>query len=100
MSLHSHKLDHCARTARLRGRKAVEVRKRRLQRTNGLCEDCLDCGATKPATVVDHIVPLALGGSDEDENTRNLCDYHHDLRTAEQFGHKLKVRIGIDGWPQ
>ncbi len=84
---------------RLRGRKAVEQRKRRLHRTHGLCEDCLSEGVVKPAVEVDHIKPLALGGSDEDENTRNLCKRHHEDRTAEQFGHRQKVDIGADGWP-
>jgi len=84
---------------RLRGRRAVEQRRRRLRRTKGLCEDCLNEGRSIPATVVDHIVPLALGGSDEDENTRNLCEDCNRARTAEQFGHKLKRAIGNDGWP-
>ena len=88
------------RTERLRGRAAVAQRVRRLKRTHGLCEDCLACGATQVATAVDHIIPLALGGSDEDDNTRNLCDYHHQLRTAEQFGRIKRAAIGNDGWPK
>lgn len=83
---------------RLRGRAAVAQRKRRLQRTNGLCEDCLKDGMVKAAAEVDHIKPLSLGGSDEDDNTRNLCKPHHDKRTAEQFGRRAKVTIGADGW--
>jgi 5-methylcytosine-specific restriction protein A len=71
-----------------------------MQRTNWLCEDCDKEGRVIPANVVDHIKPLALGGSDRDENTRNLCKAHHAKRTAEQFGHKSKVSIGVDGWPQ
>lgn len=47
---------------------------------------CLSVGITRVADVVDHIEPLAKGGSDEDNNTRNLCDPHHDQVTAEQFG--------------
>lgn len=85
-------------TPRLRGRAAVEQRKRRLKRTNGLCERCLP--RVTAATVVDHITPLAHGGSDEDENTRNLCKTCHDAVTAEQFGHKQKPEIGLDGWPR
>jgi 5-methylcytosine-specific restriction protein A len=84
---------------RLRGRRAVDQRVRRMERTHWLCEDCLAEGRTEAATVVDHIIPLALGGSDDDVNTRNLCDHHNQVRTAEQFGYKRKVTIGADGWP-
>jgi 5-methylcytosine-specific restriction protein A len=83
---------------RLRGRAAVAQRKRRMQRTNGLCEMCLP-DIVKPATVVDHIKPLAHGGSDEDGNTRNLCDEHHAEVTARQFGKRYRPPIGVDGRP-
>jgi len=84
---------------RLRGNAGVRQRKQRLARTRGLCSMCLAAGRPEPATVVDHIVPLALGGSDEDSNTRNLCDAHHAEVTAEQFGHRKRVEVGRDGWP-
>lgn len=73
---------------RLRGRAGVDQRARRLKRTNGLCEMCEAEGRITAATVVDHEQPLALGGSDEDSNTRDLCDDHHAQSTAEQFGHR------------
>lgn len=63
---------------------------------------CDDEGLTTFATVVDHRTPLALGGTDEDSNTRNLCDRHHTIVTAQQFGHALPVEgkgIGRDGRP-
>lgn len=88
------------KTPRLRGHAGVAQRKRRLARTNGLCEWCLAQGIARLADVVDHIVPLGRGGSDDDENTRNLCDDHHRDATAEQFGQRMKVRIGLDGWPE
>lgn len=72
---------------RLRGRAGQTQRLRRLKRTCGLCEMCLAQGRTREATVVDHETPLALGGSDDDGNTRNLCDECHHSVTAEQFGH-------------
>ena len=84
---------------RIRGRKGQEQRARRMQRTNGLCERCDARGKTKAASVVDHIVPLAHGGEDTDDNTRNLCKPCHNEVTAEQFGHRRKVAIGSDGWP-
>lgn len=84
---------------RLRGRQAVEQRRRRLLRTAWLCERCRAKGKLTPATVVDHIIPLARGGSDDDANTRNLCAGCHRDVTAEQFGHRQRVRIGLSGWP-
>ncbi len=83
---------------RLRGRRAVAQRLRRL-RIEPLCRDCASTGIVREATVPDHIVPLARGGSDEDSNIRCLCSEHHAMRTAEQFGMRRKVRIGPDGWP-
>ena len=85
-------------TPRLRGRRAVAQRLRRLQ-AEPLCRDCAARGIVTEATVPDHIVPLARGGSDEDSNTRNLCAECHSRRTAEQFGLRWKVRTGPDGWP-
>lgn len=53
-----------------------------------------------PATVVNHIIPLAHGGTDDDENTENLCRPCDLIVTAEQFGHRApKQQIGLDGWP-
>jgi 5-methylcytosine-specific restriction protein A len=86
-------------TMRLRGRAGKEQRRRRLARTGGLCERCQSRGRVVVATVVDHIKPLALGGSDEDSNTRNLCDPCHTDVTAEQFGHEATVAFGADGLP-
>jgi 5-methylcytosine-specific restriction protein A len=79
---------------RLRGRAGQRQRLRRLKRTNGLCEHCLKAGLTVEATVVDHIKPLALGGSDEDDNTRNLCDDCHAAVTAEQFDFERARSLG------
>jgi 5-methylcytosine-specific restriction protein A len=73
-----------------------------MARTNGLCERCLDRDIVRLATVVDHIVPLALGGEDVDDNTRNLDDACHAEVTAEQFGHAAPVEargVGKDGRP-
>lgn len=86
---------------RIRGRRGVMLRRRRLARSNYLCIDCLNSEPRvfRRADVVDHVIPLALGGEDIDDNTRNLCNEHHQQRTAEQFGHRARVSIGSDGWP-
>lgn len=63
---------------------------------------CLAEDRTEIATVVDHEVPLAFGGLDVDENTRNLCDRHNAIVTAEQFGHAKPTGgkgIDADGRP-
>lgn len=87
-------------TPRLRGRRAVEVRARRMARTHGYCERCEGNGVYGVrAVVVDHEKPLAHGGPDIDENTRNLCAECHRRVTAEQFGTRYKPTIGADGWP-
>lgn len=86
------------KTPRLRGRAAVEQRARRLK-AEPLCRDCLTKGIVTAATVPDHIVPLDHGGSDDDGNVRCLCNECHLRRTAEQFGHRHKQSIGLDGYP-
>lgn len=81
-------------TERKRGRAGQRDRKRRLARTDGLCEMCTAEGRVELATRVDHIRPLALGGEDVDSNTRNLCVPHHAEVTAVQFGHEKQSRLG------
>lgn len=94
------KNTHSTHTKRLRGRAGVKQRKRRLQRTNYLCEMCLAEDRTEAATVVNHKIPLTHDGPDTDENTENLCKQHDLEVTAKQFGYKKpRQAIGADGWP-
>lgn len=84
---------------RKRGRAGQRQRQHRLRRSNGLCERCAGLGRwhgqglnrTTIATVVNHIVPLAHNGSDDDENTENLCGPCDLEVTAEQFGHAAPI---------
>lgn len=66
---------------RIRGRKGVKLRRRRLER-EPLCRHCAEKGRTTPATVPDHIVPLAFGGTDTDDNVQCLCDDCHAIKSA------------------
>lgn len=84
---------------RLRGRAGQAQRIRRLKRTSGLCEDCTREGRHIAAVEVDHVVPLSKGGTDTDDNTRNLCRPHHERKTAKDFGFREKKTFGNDGWP-
>lgn len=85
-------------SGRLRGRRGVAQRKRRLE-SERLCRDCEAKGILTLSTVPDHIIPLALGGTDTDDNIRCLCAACHKLRTAEQFGHRVVHGSDINGRP-
>lgn len=73
----------------------MKQRDRRLQRTHYLCEDCQAEGRFTLADEVHHIIALADGGPDTDENTANLCIEHH----LKREGKRVKRRIALDGWP-
>ncbi|MEZ0495144.1 HNH endonuclease signature motif containing protein [Sphingomonas sp. IW22] len=90
-----HGFGLTAPVERLRGRAGQRQRLRRLRRTNGLCEHCLKEERVTIAAVVNHIVPLIQGGSDEDSNTENLCAAHDREATARQFG--FDVALGARG---
>lgn len=87
-------LTMTAITPRQRGRRAVSQRRRRMVAANHTCALC-----GREASVIDHITPLAHGGSDDDANTRALCHACHRSETARQFGHRTPTEIGLDGWP-
>lgn len=66
---------------RIRGRKGVELRRRRLA-NEPLCRHCIEKGLTTAAIEVDHIIPLAFGGTDTDDNVQCLCEDCHLLKSA------------------
>lgn len=59
-------------------------RQRVLKRDNGLCCNCLMSGVVVVAKHVDHILPKAHGGSDEDYNLQSLCTSCHRAKTARE----------------
>lgn len=68
--------DHGGRSAHQRGygKAWQRTRLRILDRDGWLCQECARRGRmTEPATTADHIVPKALGGTDEDGNLEALC---------------------------
>ncbi|WP_409035529.1 helix-turn-helix domain-containing protein [Novosphingobium sp.] len=65
---------------RARGRVGAEQRHRRLA-AEPYCRDCAKVGIKRRAEEVDHIVPLAFGGTDTDDNVRSLCQGCHANRT-------------------
>jgi len=84
---------------RIRGRLGLKLREQRLY-AEPLCRDCKAEGRIRAASTPDHIIPLAKGGTDTDDNIRCLCAECHDKRTREQFGLRPpKQATGSDGWP-
>lgn len=85
-------------TERLRGRRGQRQRARRFQ-LYPTCRRCAESGIVTPTEIINHIVPLALGGEDTNENCEGLCKPCDLVVTAEQFGHAKPVTFGLDGWP-
>jgi len=63
---------------RLRSRQWLKIRARVLERDN--CT-CTYCGAW--AGTVDHVVPIALGGSNDDSNLAACCAYCNRSKGAK-----------------
>jgi len=61
------------------------VRGRKLQRLRmALLADQPFCGCGRVATIRDHIVPLAEGGTDTEANVQPLCAACHDAKTQRE----------------
>ncbi len=55
-----------------------------MQRDAGLCQACKRAAVVTPATLVDHIVNKARGGTDEPTNLQALCNPCHVAKTASE----------------
>lgn len=66
---------------RIRGWKLTKIRERILIRDNYTCRKC---GRVSVDLVIDHIVPLHLGGNESDDNRQALCQECHALKNAEE----------------
>ena len=54
-------------------------------RGNPLCAQCEQKGIMRAAVLVDHIIPLAMGGDRLSEsNLQSLCADHHAAKTARE----------------
>jgi len=73
------------RVERKRGSAGAKDRNQIKARDCGLCRKCGALGS-----VVDHIVPLWKGGSDEPENKQTLCDPCHDAKTAQEAAERAR----------
>lgn len=68
---------------RKRGRAGMRERAAVL-REEPLCRLCLAKGISRASDVVDHIRPLAWGGSDTRTNKQGLCRPCHDEKSAAE----------------
>jgi 5-methylcytosine-specific restriction protein A len=57
-----------------------------------LCRQCARTGVTTLAVIRDHIVPLAEGGPDTDDNVQPLCQACSDAKTAAE---SARGRAGV-----
>jgi 5-methylcytosine-specific restriction protein A len=80
-------IEQRERVPRPRGRAWAAQRGRQLAR-EPFCRDCRDAGDERPATEVDHVQPLADGGTNDDDNLRSLCAPCHAKRTRERLPKK------------
>lgn len=75
----------------IEGRSMTAARRARIiARDGGTCR-YPDCEATH-GLEVDHIVCLALGGRDSDENLETLCYDHHKQKTRRDVGLIAKAK--------
>lgn len=84
--------------SRIRGRR-LQTRRRRYLAEHPLCARCDAFGRTSEAVELDHVVPLAKGGTDDESNLQGLCVACHKAKTNEDFGHRQRTIVGPDGFP-
>ena len=70
-------------TKRVTGRRLQAMRADLFMR-DPLCAECRRQGRVTRATLRDHIIPLAEGGQDTDDNTQGLCDACHEGKTLAE----------------
>lgn len=69
-----------AAAQRTRGNAWTQIRNRHI-RHEPLCRHCALRGLVREAKEVDHIVPVVLGGTDDDSNLQSLCLPCHVAKT-------------------
>ncbi|WP_422822410.1 HNH endonuclease [Vreelandella populi] len=66
------------------GRPWRRKRQQILRRDKGLCQPCLKQGFFTPAVEVDHVVNIASGGTNSDDNLQAICEPCHKAKTLEE----------------
>ena len=76
-----------------------KTRKQILVRDDHLCQVCLNQGKLTPGNEVDHIIPKAKGGTDDQDNLQTICTDCHKQKTIKETGRKIKVTYDVNGNP-
>lgn len=58
-----------------------------LKRDGGLCYQC-----GKPASEVDHVIPVARGGTHDDDNLAAICTPHHEAKSEQERRQGYQLR--------
>ena len=62
----------------------ARLRARVLARDAGICQPCLADGHVHQGTEVDHRIPKAQGGTDDESNLQTICRARHRAKTAAE----------------
>lgn len=73
---------------RKRGSSGAKDRAAIRARDAGLCQECKRNGYTRIGHAVDHIIPLHMGGTDDEANKELLCTPCHDAKSKVEAGHR------------
>jgi len=76
----------------------TKLRESILQRDAGLCQACRKQGRLTPARDVDHIIPKAEGGTDDESNLQSLCRACHTEKTKAETARGVQrgfTQIGV-----
>lgn len=80
---HRWDTDRDSHAGRLSGRR-LQAARLALFRVEPLCRPCSAAGRVTVATIRDHIVPLAEGGTDAPSNLQPICAECHAVKVVEE----------------
>lgn len=79
-------------TQRMTGR-GLQERNKRFKQANPLCVCCKEAGRIRAVAEVDHVIPLHLGGVDDESNLQGLCLDCHEAKSTRE----ARARYGVGG---
>jgi len=63
--------------------------KSRIDYYGGLCYICSHLGKQTPFEEIDHVIPIAKGGTHWPANLRPICSYHNNSKKAKSLNEYL-----------